>query len=324
MIARVWGVCLAGLLAAGALGCGGGQSPPADDDGPVVVGFSQVGTESAWQVANTESIREAAAAAGVRLEVRDGMQKQEQQIADIRAFLGSGVDVIVLSPVVESGWDAVLQDAKDAGTPVILVDRTVDTTDTSLYVTALGSDFVAEGRTAGEWLVEQYREADGPVRIVEIEGTTGAASTNGRLKGFAEAVAVDPDLQVIASRDGGFTREQGARVMAGFLKKYDDIDVVFAHNDEEGLGAVDAIEAVRKRPGTDIKIITVDATRAGLTALAQGKLNYVVECNPLLGPQLMELVEQVAAGQTPPRRVLTTETAFDQESARAALPGRKY
>ncbi|GAA1636041.1 ABC transporter substrate-binding protein [Actinoplanes couchii] len=300
-----------------------GTAAPAGD-GPTVLGFVQVGDGGAWHRANTESIQAAATAAGVTLELRDDGRMQEQQIAAMRELIGRKVDVIALSPVVESGWDGVLQQAKDAGIPVLLTDRVVDTTDTSLYASALGSDFTAQGRKAGEWLVAKYAGATGPVKIVEIEGTTGSAAANGRLAGFHTAIDADPDLEVIASRDGDFSRAGGQQVMAGFLTKYPDIDAVYAHNDEEGIGAVAAIEAAGKKPGTDIAIVTVDASRDGLTALAEGKLDYVVECNPLFGPQLMELVDEVTAGRTPPRRVIVTETAFDAEAARKALPTREY
>ncbi|WP_433793200.1 ABC transporter substrate-binding protein [Actinoplanes sp. CA-252034] len=313
---------ITGLLTA----CGGGEEsgPRAPAQGGIRLGFSQVGAESAWRLANTTSIEHAATNAGVQLDLRVADGKQDSQTNAIRAFIDAKVDVIAFSPVVESGWDKVLQEAKDAGIPVIVTDRMVDTTDTSLFVTMLGSDFTAEGRKAGEWLVEHYRDFNGPVHIVEIEGTTGSAPANQRRAGFAEVIKADTDLQVIDSRDGDFTRAGGEQVMAGFLREHTDIDVVFAHNDDEGLGAVKAIEAAGKRPGQDVKIITVDASRDGLSALAEGRLNYVVECNPLLGPQLMELVGKVKTGQAVPRRVVVDETAFDREAAKAVLPNRQY
>jgi ABC-type sugar transport system substrate-binding protein len=315
-------LALVGMLTA----CGGGEdaAPRSTAQSGVRLGFSQVGAESAWRLANTKSIEHAATNAGVQLDLRVADGKQENQTAAIRDFISQKVDIIAFSPVVESGWDKVLQEAKDADIPVIITDRMVDTTDTSLFTTMLGSDFTAEGRKAGEWLVEHYRDFNETVQIAEIEGTTGSAPANQRRAGFAEAIKDDPSLQVIASRDGSFTRVGGEQVMAGFLQEHSDIDVVFAHNDDEGLGAIKAIEAVGKRPGVDIKIITVDASRDGLTALAEGRLNYVVECNPLLGPQLMELVGKVSTGQTIPRRVVVDETAFDREAAKAVLPNRQY
>ncbi|HEY0000100.1 MAG TPA: ABC transporter substrate-binding protein [Actinoplanes sp.] len=315
------------LLSAGPAACGDPTQDavaPGDRSAQIRLGFSQVGSESSWRVANTKSVKESAAAAGIVLDFQDGKQRQENQIAAIRHFIDANVDVIAFSPVVESGWDAVLQQAKDAKIPVILTDRTIDTTDTSLYKTLLGSDFVAEGHKAGRWLINRYRNARAPVRIVEIEGTTGSAPANDRRAGFAEAIKDAPHLTVIDSRDGDFTREKGEQVMTGFLRKHPKIDVVYAHNDEEGLGAIDALEAAGKRPGTDITIITVDASRGGLTALAAGKINFVVECNPLLGPQLMELVKKAAAGEVLPPRAVTEETTFDQARAKAVLPQRQY
>jgi len=320
---------LAGLLACALLGpaaCGTKQSPGAEAGGAkrITLGFAQVGSESAWRVANTKSIKDSAAAAGITLDFQDGKQRQENQIAAIRRFIAEKVDVIAFSPVVSSGWDEVLQEAKDAKIPVIVTDRAIDTTDTSLYRTLLGSDFVAEGRKAGQWLVDRDRAGAKPVRIVQIEGTTGSAPANDRRDGFAETIRSDPRLKVIDSRDGDFTKAKGEQVMKGFLARHPKIDVVYAHNDDEGLGAIDAIEAAGKRPGRDISIITVDGTRGGLTALAGGKINFVVECNPLLGPQLMDAVKKVVAGQTIPDRVVTDETAFDQAKAKAVLSGRQY
>jgi ABC-type sugar transport system substrate-binding protein len=318
---------LAGSVLAGPAACGTAKPDQAAENTgttQIKLGFSQVGSESSWRVANTKSVQESAKTAGIALDFQDGKQQQENQISAIRQFIAEKVDVIAFSPVVESGWDTVLQQAKDARIPVILTDRAIDTTDTSLYKTLLGSDFVAEGRKAGQWLVDENKDAKKPVKIVEIEGTTGAAPANDRRVGFAETIKADPLLTVIDSRDGNFTRAKGEKVMQGFLKEHKDIDVVYAHNDDEGLGAITAITAAGKKPGKDMKIVTVDATRPALTALAEGKINYVVECNPLLGPQLMELVKKVAAGQTVPTRVVTDETTFDQAAAKQKLPQRQY
>ncbi len=177
------------------------------------MGFSQVGAESGWRTANTTSIKDAATAAGIDLKFDDAQQKQENQIKAIRNFIQQKVDVIAFSPVVESGWDTVLKEAKDAKIPVILTDRAVDSADKSLYKTFLGSDFVKEGRHAGEWLVQQEKAATGPVNIVELQGTTGSAPANDRKKGFAEAIAANPNLKIIASQSGDFTRAGGKQVM---------------------------------------------------------------------------------------------------------------
>lgn len=305
-------------------GDGGGGSAPAAGGDALTLGFAQVGAESGWRTANTKSVQDAAAAAGIELKFSDAQQKQENQIKAIRSYIQQRVDVIAFSPVVESGWDTVLMEAKRANIPVILTDRAVDSADTSLYKTFLGSDFIEEGKKAGEWLLQNVDASAGPVNIVELQGTTGSAPAIDRQKGFADVIAQNPNYKVIASQTGDFTRSGGRQVMEAFLKANPDIDVLYAHNDDMGLGAIEAIEAAGKVPGTDIKIITVDAVKDGMQALADGKINFIVECNPLLGPQLMDLVKKVAAGEDVPARVVTEETTFDSAAAKAALPDRKY
>jgi len=290
----------------------------------IVLGFAQVGAESGWRTANTESIKEAAAAAGIELKFSDAQQKQENQIKAIRSFIQQKVDVIAFSPVVESGWDTVLQEAKEAGIPVILTDRAIDSDDDSLYVSFIGSDFVEEGRRAGRWLLEQFKDATEPVNIVELQGTTGSAPAIDRKAGFEEIIKENPNLRIITSQTGDFTRAKGKEVMQSFLQAHKDIDVLYAHNDDMGLGAIQAIEAAGLVPGKDIIIITVDAVRDGMQAAAEGKINFIVECNPLLGPQLMEAVKAVVEGQEVPKRIVTEEGTFTSEEAKAALPNRKY
>ena len=303
---------------------GGATTGSSGGDDSIVMGFAQVGAESGWRTANTKSIQETAKAENVELKFSDAQQKQENQIKAIRSYIQQKVDVIAFSPVVETGWDAVLQEAKRAGIPVILTDRSVDSEDTSLYATFLGSDFVEEGEKAGDWLVKEYQGKSDPVNIVQLEGTTGSAPANDRKTGFESKIKADPKFKIIASQTGEFTRAKGKEVMEAFLKANKDIDVLYAHNDDMGLGAIEAIEAAGKKPGTDIKIITVDAVKDGMQALADGKINFIVECSPLLGPQLMELVEKVHAGEPVQQRVLTEETTFTQEQAKTALPDRKY
>ncbi|MET7751952.1 ABC transporter substrate-binding protein [Micromonospora sp. NPDC005367] len=325
---RGFGAMLAaGLLVTGLGACANsdtGEATGTGGDDKLVLGFSQVGAESGWRTANTTSVQEAAAEAGIELKFDDAQQKQENQIKAIRNFIQQKVDVIAFSPVVESGWDTVLKEAKDAGIPVILTDRAVDSADKSLYKTFLGSDFVKEGRLAGEWLIEETKSATGPVNIVELQGTTGSAPANDRKKGFGEAIAANPNLKIIASQSGDFTRAGGKAVMEQFLKANPKIDVLFSHNDDMGLGALEAITAAGKVPGKDIKIITVDAVKDGMQALADGKFNFIAECSPLLGPQLMDLAKKVHAGEEVPPRIETEETTFTQQTAKEALPTRKY
>jgi simple sugar transport system substrate-binding protein len=312
---------LAGFTAMAVAGCGSGGG---GGGGAITMGFSQVGAESGWRTANTKSVQDSAKSAGITLKFSDAQQKQENQIKAIRSYIQQKVDVIAFSPVVESGWDTVLKEAKDAKIPVILTDRAVDSKDTSLYKTFLGSDFVEEGRKAGKWLVDEYKSSTDPVKIVELQGTTGSAPANDRKAGFQEVIKAEPKFQIVASQTGDFTRAKGKEVMEAFLKSTPDIDVLYAHNDDMGLGAIEAIEGAGKVPGKDIKIITVDAVKDGMQALADGKINYIVECSPLLGPQLMDLAKKVVKNETVPTRVITQETAFNQEQAKAALPKRQY
>ena len=290
----------------------------------IVVGFAQVGAESGWRTANTKDIQDSFKTAGIQLKFSDAQQKQENQIKAIRSYIQQGVDYIAFSPVVQTGWDAVLNEAKAAGIPVILTDRAVDSQDKTLYKTFLGSDFVAEGKKAGDWVTAQYKDAASTVNIVQLEGTTGSAPAIDRSSGFADAIKSNPNLKVVASQTGDFTRAGGKQVMEAFLKSQPKIDMVFAQNDDMGLGAIEAIEAAGKVPGKDIKIVTVDAVKDGMQALSDGKINFIVECSPLLGNQLIDVVKKLNAGQAVPARIVTEETTFTAEQAKVALPNRKY
>jgi simple sugar transport system substrate-binding protein len=329
VLKRILPVAVSAVALAALAACGSGSAAAPSASGgaaggdALVMGFAQVGAESGWRTANTKNVQESAKAAGVELKFSDAQQKQENQIKAIRSYIQQKVDVIAFSPVVETGWDTVLLEAKRANIPVILTDRAVDSEDTTLYKTFLGSDFVLEGKKAGEWLVENSK-GESQVNVVELQGTTGAAPAIDRKEGFADAIKAAPQIKVIASQTGDFTRSGGKQVMEAFLKSNPDIDVVYAHNDDMGLGAIEAIEAAGKVPGKDIKIITVDAVKDGMQALADGKINFIVECSPLLGDQLMDLAKKVVAGETVPERVVTEETTFTQEQAKAALPTRKY
>jgi ABC-type sugar transport system substrate-binding protein len=294
----------------------------------LVLGFSQVGSESGWRSANTDSVKEAAGEAGYTLKFSDAQQKQENQISAIRSYITQGVDVIAFSPVVVTGWDAVLKEAKAKKIPVVLTDRSVETSDESLYVTLVGSDFTDEGRRAAKILEKVLEKAGhkGAVKIAQLEGTTGAAPAIERAKGFKEVMDADhaDDWKIVVSQTGDFTRAGGKQVMAAFLQSNPDIDVLFAHNDDMGIGAIQAIEAAGKKPGKDILIVTVDGVKDGFIAMSEGKINAIVECNPLLGPQLMEVVQKVKDGETVERWIKTKEGDFMQDQAKAALPTRKY
>jgi len=298
----------------------------------IVVGFSQIGAESAWRVANTESITsEAAKRPNIELKFSDAQQKQENQIKAIRNFIAQGVDVIAFSPVVETGWTPVLKEAKRAGIPVILSDRAVDTEDDTLWVTFMGSDFVEEGRRSAKWLAENYdrlKRADKSadvVNVVELQGTVGSAPAIDRKNGFEEVMKAHPEFKTIKSQSGDFTRSKGKEVMEAFLKaEGKKIDVLFAHNDDMAIGAIQAIEEFGLKPGKDIIIVSIDAVRGAFEAMIEGKLNCTVECSPLLGPQLFDAVEDLMAGKTLPKRIVTNEGVFPQDVAAKELPNRKY
>jgi len=321
---KLIGAAAVGALLIALTGCAGGDGGGAGGggEGDLIVGFSQVGAESGWRTANTKSIQGAFEDAGIDLKFSDAQGKQENQIKAIRSFIQQQVDVIAFSPVVESGWDTVLKEAKDAGIPVVLTDRSVDSEDDSLYESFLGSDFILEGERAGDWVNTEFADAD-KVNVVELQGTTGAAPANDRAEGFRNKVT-DPKFDIIASQTGDFTRAGGKQVMEAFLQANPDIDLVYAHNDDMGLGAIEAIEAAGLVPGQDIKIVTVDAVKDGMTALSEGKINFIVECSPLLGPQLVDIVEKIVAGDSVEKRIVTEETTFTQDQATEALPTREY
>jgi ABC-type sugar transport system substrate-binding protein len=303
-------------------------APKAADSGKKIsLGFSQVGSESGWRAANTKSIQDSAKTFDIDLKFSDAQQKQENQIKALRTYIQQKVDYIAFSPVVESGWDTVLKEAKDAGIPVLLTDRAVDVADSSLYVTFMGSDFVEEGRKAGKWAVDTFKDQK-DVNIVELQGTTGSSPAIDRKKGFEEIIKASPNLKITKSQTGDFTRAKGKEVMEAFLKSSKSegkkIDLLYAHNDDMGLGAIQAIEEAGLKPGVDIKILTVDGTHDGMQATADGKINYIVECSPMLGDQLMQSIKDLKDGKTLPKRIVTKETTFDPGAAKTALPTRPY
>jgi len=320
-------ITLAAATAALLVACSGGEPKSAGGNGtkPIVLGFSQIGAESEWRTANTASIQSAAPEAGITLKFSDAQQKQENQIKALRSFIAQRVDVIAFSPVVETGWETVLREAKAAKIPVLLTDRAVEVSDTSLYLTLIGSDFVEEGRKAGRWLLENTKDTQGDINIVELQGTVGSAPANDRKKGFAEIIAADPRYKIIRSQTGDFTRAKGKEVMEAFLKaEGKKINVLFAHNDDMAIGAIQAIEEAGLKPGTDITIISIDGVKGAFEAMIAGKLNVTVECSPLLGPQLMAAVKDVVAGKPIPKRIVTEESVFPKETAAQVLPTRKY
>jgi ABC-type sugar transport system substrate-binding protein len=292
------------------------------DGAGLVLGFAQVGAESGWRTANTESIKAEATARGVDLKFADAQQKQENQIKAIKSFIAQGVDVIAFSPVVETGWEPVLQEAKKAGIPVIVSDRRADVPE-DLYATFIGSDFIKEGEMAGEWLA---KAVNGKASIAELTGTPGSAPANDRAKGFRTALAKSPDVKIVFTQTGEFTRAKGKEVMEALLKSPTgaQITAVFAHNDDMALGAIQAIEEAGKKPGKDIIVVSIDGVKGAFEAMVEGKLNCTVECNPLLGPNIIDAAVKLKKGETLPKRTVVEDGIFDMTVAAKELPNRKY
>ena len=302
---------LTAVMAFSLTACGGGDASTNDtakEEGSsdvITVGFSQVGAESDWRTANSQSMKDTFSKEnGYDLIFDDAQQKQENQLTAIRNFIQQEVDYILLAPVTETGWDTVLQEAKDADIPVIIVDRMVDVSDDSLYTTWIGTDSLLEGRKAAEWL-NAYTTAKGidakDVNIVDIQGTIGSTAQIGRSKGLEEGVD-NYGWNLLAQQSGEFTQAKGQEVMESMLKQYDNINVVYCENDNEAFGAIDAIEAAGKTVGSDIAngeimVMSFDTTNAGLTDTLAGKIACDVECNPLHGPRAEELIKALEAGE---------------------------
>ncbi|WP_062531079.1 ABC transporter substrate-binding protein [Demequina rhizosphaerae] len=323
-------IAIAGAAAMALTACSSdsdaGSSEAADGGGGgdvITVGFAQTGSESGWRSANTESMKTAFSSEnGFELVFNAADNDTAAQIAAVRSFINQGVDAIVIAPIVEDGWDDVLQEASDAGIPVILEDRTVSASE-DLYAAWIGLDFEQEGVTAGEWAAAEFGDTE--TTMVVLEGTTGSAPANDRATGFDAAIE-GTMITKIDSQTGDFTRDGGKSVMEGFIQNYgvDGIDLVYAHNDDMALGAIEAIEAAGAVPGEDIKIISIDAVHDGMQALVDGKINYIVECNPLLGDLVAAAVTGVVNGEDVEAVQYVEDLAFDQAAAEEALPDRKY
>jgi simple sugar transport system substrate-binding protein len=305
-------VLLAGIVPASA----------ADAKKPIVIGFAQTGAESAWRTANTESMKSEATKRGIDLKFADGQSKQEKQIQAIRSFVTQGVDAIVLAPVVSTGWDIVLREAKRAKIPVVIMDRKVETADQSLYVAFVGSDFYQEGVMVADWLA---KNAGGRTKIVELQGEPGSSAANERRRAFADGLKNHPELKLIDSQTGNFRRAEGKQVMEALIKKHGkEIEILYAHNDDMALGAIQAIEEAGLKPGKDILIVTIDAIKEAVQAVVDGKINCTVECNPLFGPKIYSTIEKILNKETVEKQMYNKDELFDATNAAAALPTRQY
>ena len=330
---------LAGTMALALAACGNTGSGSSASSGSaasgdeITVGFAQVGSESEWRTANTENIKEAAKNAGVNLQFSDAQQKQENQIKAIRSFIASDVDVIAFCPIVKTGWDTVLQEAKDAGIPVVLVDRGV-TADASLYVTHIYADALKEGQNAFNWIDQYMKDQNKAPRsgdvfnIAILEGTVGSSVAADRLTGFTDAIKAAEDgskYNILYSQTGEYTRAKGKEVMESFLKSGGDkIDILFACNDDMALGAIQAIEAAGLKPGQDIVIVSIDAAKGAFNAMIEGKMNCAVEHTPNFGDILMDTAKKIVNGESVPATIEVQEGIFPADTAKQELPNRTY
>lgn len=291
----------------------------------LILGFSQIGSESAWRTRNTQSIFEAAEASGIQILFDDAQQKQENQLKAIRSFIVYQVDIIALVPIIEDGWDNVLREAKNAGIPVIIVDRQINA-DKSLYAGFLGENAFEEGENAAKFLIEKCADEEGEVSILEVSGTENSSVVKGRAQGFRDVLALDSKFNIIHSENGDFLRSRGKEIAEHLIQKARDsgnfkndalyfegqkIDAIFSHNDSMTLGILDSFANYGINPADTI-IISIDAEQKSIDALVAGKLNCVVECNPNLGEMLMQLVKQVMSGKTIPQITYNKEKIFTE------------
>ena len=300
----------------------------------IILGFSQIGAESAWRNCNTRSVQEAAAVSGIQLLFFNAEQKQENQIKAIRSFIAYQVDVIAFVPIVADGWKNILEDIRDAGIPVLICDREINLDDESLYAGYLGADFTQEGRSSADFLVKKFlnppdadtAESRETIRIVELCGTEGSSPAIKRALGFREVLAEYPEFEIIYSASGDFLRSKGYELMCEILdnEELKNIDVIFSHNDGMTLGALDAIKERNIRPGKDLVIISIDAEQAVIDALKRGEVNCVVECNPKQGPGIMDLTLRLARGEPIPRIMYMKEEVFTEWDDLSSLPPRGY
>jgi len=313
-------------------GCSAKKSSSSQtENDAIIVGFSQIGAESAWRNCNTLSIQNAAAEQGVQLVYANAEQKQENQIKALRSFIAYQVDVIVFVPIVTDGWDTVLHEARDAGIPVLVTDRKINVADESLYAGFIGTDSEKEGRNAGLFLLDKFKKqiADFPetqkqINIVELSGTEGSSVAVGRAEGFRSILDTHPEFNIIYSKSGDFLRSKGYELAVEFLDEYKDIDVIYSHNDGMTLGVIEAMDEKGLRPGKDIVIVTIDAQQAAIDALREGKVNCVIECNPKTGDEIIKLAEKLAYGENIPKLQYVHEEVFKETDDLSLIEPRGY
>jgi simple sugar transport system substrate-binding protein len=287
----------------------------------LTIGFSQVGSESDWRIAFTESILAEARDRGINLLFSDAENNQQNQFTAIRSFIAQKADAIIIAPVIETGWDQVLSEAQAAGIPVVIIDRNV-TADESLYLTRVSSDFVHEGRLAAAWLAQATA---GSCNIVEIEGTIGSSAARDRQIGFNDVIALFPDMHIIVSQPGDFMRENGKKVMEGILNSENPADIcaVWAHNDDMAIGAIEAIKEAGLKPGKDILIVSVDAIPDIFLAMMNGEANATIELNPNMGAPAFDALEAYFRGEEIPKWIPVTGGIYLPDTAAAEYAHRR-
>ncbi|ADT85619.1 galactofuranose ABC transporter, galactofuranose-binding protein YtfQ [Vibrio furnissii] len=291
----------------------------------LTVGFSQIGSESGWRAAETAVSKVEAEKRGITLKISDAQQKQENQIKAVRSFIAQGVDAIFIAPVVQTGWGPVLEEAKDDGIPVFLLDRGITVDDDSLYTTAITADNVLEGNVAGQWLIDQVQGK--PCNVVELQGTVGASVAIDRKQGFSNAISAVDNIRIVRTQSGEFTRSKGKEVMESFIKAENNgknICAVFAHNDDMAIGAIQAIKEAGLKPGSDIFIVSIDAVPDIFKAMMNGEANATVELTPnMAGPAFDALMAMKDNGTLPPKKIVTESTLYLPDDAPAQLDMKK-
>lgn len=295
--------------------------PPLAKKDTYKVGFAQTESNNPWRIAQTESMKAEAAKLGYQFVYTDAAGSAAKQVADVNSMIAQGVDLIFLAPREEKPLIPAVLAAKKAGIPVILLDRSVDpklAVAGKDYVTFIGSDFVEEGKRVAEWLV---KNANGKTKIIELEGTTGSSPANDRKKGFDEAIKAAGGFEIVASQSGDFARDKGRQVAEALLQAHPDANVIYAHNDEMALGAIAALEAAGKKPGTDVLVLSIDGGKEAVQAIADGKIGAVVECNPRFGPIAYETLKRYAGGEKIEAWVKNKDKFYDTSNAAAEVSG---
>ena len=283
----------------------------------VTIGFSQVGDEGDWRPAFSKDMQEEAKKEGIDLKFADAQGKQEEQLKAVRSFIAQKVDAIILAPVVETGWDQVLTEAKKAGIPVFLADRDVDDAAKPLVVTRMAADFSLEGKLAGAWLAQASK---GNCNIVELQGTVGSAPAIERKKGFEAVTSLFPQMKIVKTQSGNFTTDGGKQVMEAFIKATDNLKGVcgvFAHNDNMLLGAIQAMKEAGLKPGKDFLMVSVDYVPAEKEALAAGDANASVELRSAIG----KYIYPVVLGYLKDKKELPKWIVIPSDLHAAATPG---